>query len=303
MNEPLGDREVLCVSQFTLYGDARKGNRPSFVAAAPAGPGRAAVRALCRPSSGAQGGVFGARMAVELGERRAGDAAARRPIGHSAAPCRPRIASSPASPPSPRRSSCPTAAGPTRLREEFLAACLRVDTEGEELGEPGDIVWYPDRTWDGRTYVPATARDTAGLELFGYVSFVARRRGRASPSDFEATRRLHRGDRRGATRTGSSTSATRSSGIWRGEEGREAAMTLVWGTPLVSTRGAIVTAELADLAVDQCMLIEDRFTLLAPDDYRDDTLEVKLWTAAASEVAPRVALRGRRRGRRGRGRE
>jgi D-tyrosyl-tRNA(Tyr) deacylase len=41
MNTALGDREVLCVSQFTLYGDARRGNRPSFVAAA---PGEAAER-------------------------------------------------------------------------------------------------------------------------------------------------------------------------------------------------------------------------------------------------------------------
>ncbi|MGI8806118.1 MAG: D-aminoacyl-tRNA deacylase [Thermoleophilaceae bacterium] len=56
---------VLCVSQFTLYGDARRGNRPSYVDAAPPEEARRlyerAVAAL-----GAQGGRFGARMAVEL---------------------------------------------------------------------------------------------------------------------------------------------------------------------------------------------------------------------------------------------
>ena len=65
MNEPLGEREVLVVSQFTLYGDARKGNRPSYVAAAP-GPVAEPLYERFRARLGAQGGVFGADMAVEL---------------------------------------------------------------------------------------------------------------------------------------------------------------------------------------------------------------------------------------------
>ncbi len=65
MNEPLGDREVLCVSQFTLYGDTRRGNRPSYVAAAP-GPVAEPLYERFRARLGAQGGVFGADMAVEL---------------------------------------------------------------------------------------------------------------------------------------------------------------------------------------------------------------------------------------------
>jgi D-tyrosyl-tRNA(Tyr) deacylase len=65
MNEPLGEREVLVVSQFTLYGDTRKGNRPSYVAAA-AGELAEPLYERFRARLGARGGVFGAMMAVEL---------------------------------------------------------------------------------------------------------------------------------------------------------------------------------------------------------------------------------------------
>ena len=65
MNEPLGDREVLCVSQFTLYGDARKGNRPSYVAAARPEHAAPLYERVCE-RLGARRGVFGAAMEVEL---------------------------------------------------------------------------------------------------------------------------------------------------------------------------------------------------------------------------------------------
>jgi D-aminoacyl-tRNA deacylase len=66
MNEPLGDeRAVLCVSQFTLYGDARKGNRPAYVAAARPEQAEPLYERFC-DRLGAQRGVFGAHMDVEL---------------------------------------------------------------------------------------------------------------------------------------------------------------------------------------------------------------------------------------------
>ena len=65
MNEPLGDREVLVVSQFTLYGDARKGNRPAYVAAARPDHAEPLYERFC-DRLGARRGLFGAHMDVEL---------------------------------------------------------------------------------------------------------------------------------------------------------------------------------------------------------------------------------------------
>jgi hypothetical protein len=187
----------------------------------------------------------------------------------------------------PPQGGLPTGRWAATLQAEFLAACLRIDTEGEELGEAGEIVWYPDRTWWGRTFVPATARTSTGLELFGYVSFLPGDAGAEGadqePSEFEASADF-------TNETAEENPDWKLDlcdeviGGWRGEQGRRAAMTLVWGRPLVRG-GAVVTAELADLAVDQCALLEDRFTLLAPDDYRGDFLDIKLFSIRGEELA------------------
>jgi D-tyrosyl-tRNA(Tyr) deacylase len=65
MNEPLGEREVLCVSQFTLYGDARRGNRPSYTEAARPEVAEPLYDRFCE-RLGAAKGVFGACMGVAL---------------------------------------------------------------------------------------------------------------------------------------------------------------------------------------------------------------------------------------------
>ena len=65
MNEPLGEREILCISQFTLYGDTRKGNRPSWIEAAGGEEAEPLYDLVCE-ELGAKKGVFGAEMKVEL---------------------------------------------------------------------------------------------------------------------------------------------------------------------------------------------------------------------------------------------
>jgi hypothetical protein len=166
------------------------------------------------------------------------------------------------------------------LARHFISACGEVDTEGEEIGQPQEIRWFPDRSYCGRTYIPAVARTSENYELFGFVSFAEAEGG---PTDFQAR----------ADFTAELAEANPDwrldlnddvIGSWRGEQGKRADMTLVWGVPLISG-GAVVTAELANLAVDQCVLLEERFTLIAPDNYRSDFLEVKLWSKNGDELA------------------
>jgi hypothetical protein len=181
----------------------------------------------------------------------------------------------------PPQDSLPYGRFADTLREQFLAAVAEIDTEGEDLGEAGEIRWFPDRTFAGYTYIPATARTSTGFELFGYVAFT--RDDDGEPADFLAA----------ADFTAETSDANPDwkldlndevIGTWRGEIGKNAAMTLVWGVPLIP-RGALVTAELANLAVDQCQLIDERFTLIAPDNYRGDFIDVKLWSRSGELLA------------------
>jgi hypothetical protein len=166
------------------------------------------------------------------------------------------------------------------LKEHFLAAISELDTEGEEIGEIGELAWFPDRAFGGRTYIPAIGRTANGYDVYGFVSFAE---GAGGPSAFEA-------------RVDFSSETAENNpdwkldlneeviGRWRGEQGACAEMTLVWGVPLIPG-GVQVTAELANLAVDQCELIDERFTLIAPDNYRGDYIDVKLWDRRGQQLA------------------
>ena len=167
------------------------------------------------------------------------------------------------------------------LKGHFLAACREMDTEGEQIGEVDtEIAWYPDRSYCGRTYVPAIARTSEGFEVFGYVSFSE---GEQGPSAFDA-RADFTSELAEANPDWKLDLNDEVIGSWRGELGNSAEMTLVWGTPMIPG-GSMVTGELANLAVDQCELSDQRFTLIAPDNYRSDFLEIKLWGKNGNELA------------------
>lgn len=179
-----------------------------------------------------------------------------------------------------------------QLGTEFLRGCGGIDDRPADLGRPTDALWFPERSWGGRTFVPVTAREELGegvqrepLEFFGHVSF----------------ERLESGHPHGFLSSADFTDITAESnpdweidlnddeiGTWSWDDGRRAHMTLVWGRPLVP--GAVVaTAELAGEIVDQAPLVEDRFTLVAVDALQGDGdehfLTVRLWNARGEQVA------------------
>jgi hypothetical protein len=181
----------------------------------------------------------------------------------------------------PPQESLPYGRWADALAERFLHAAQSIETE-EDLGEPGEVSWFPDRTFGGRTYVPASSTTANGYELFGYVSFEREHEG-AEATGFHAYADWT--DETAEANPGWVLDLSDSElGTWRGPQGRRGEITLVWGVALTHN-GVVATSELGPTTTDQCALIEDRFTLVSLDSYTGDYLEVKLWGAGGGEVA------------------
>jgi hypothetical protein len=175
-----------------------------------------------------------------------------------------------------------------RLAEEFRQACEGIGDLPDGVEIPAEVEWFPERAWSGRVWVPGTARAEGRegtLELFGHVSYVLPEGGQ--PGDFRAkadfTEVLAEDNPEWQIDLNDDVI-----GRWRGENGRTGNVTLVWGRPLV--RGAVAaTAELELETVDQEVVSQERFTLIALDaleGYGDDVfMQVKLWSRRAQELA------------------
>jgi hypothetical protein len=160
------------------------------------------------------------------------------------------------------------------LGEHFAAAA-------EEDVDVESIAWFPDRTWNGRTYVPATAPSGDG-EVFGYVSYTREHEG-AQAMDFRAVADFTE-ETAAQNPDWTLDLSDEEIGHWRGPEGRRGVITLVWGVALVSN-GAVVTTELGPTTTDQCTLVDDRFTLVSLDAYTGDYIEVHLFGSRGAELA------------------
>jgi hypothetical protein len=162
------------------------------------------------------------------------------------------------------------------LGAQFAAAA----PEGTAI-EVADIAWFPERTWNGRTYVPATAAVDQG-EVFGYVSYTREHEG-AQATEFEATTDFTE-ETADQNPDWTLDLSDEEIGQWRGTEGRRGVITLVWGVALVPN-GVVATTELGPTTTDQCELVDDRFTLVSADAYTGDYVEVRLYGPRGAELA------------------
>ena len=167
------------------------------------------------------------------------------------------------------------------LVARFHEACRAIQAD-DDLGEPGAVTWFPDRTYAGRTYVPATAPTSTGFELFGYVSFTREHEG-AEATDFRVVAD-YTDETAEANPDWSLDLSDQEIAHWRGPTGRHGEIALVWGVALVPN-GAVATAELGPTTTDQCVLEDNRFTLVSLDNYTGDYLVIKLWGATGRELA------------------
>jgi hypothetical protein len=185
-----------------------------------------------------------------------------------------------------------------RLTEEFAKACSVHREEAGAALDPQSIKWFPERSWGGRVYVPATGsgaerdagedgseKEAGSIEYFGWVSFERPEDG--EPGDLRST-----ADYTDVTAEDNPDWRIDLSddviGTWRAEGERRGDITLVWGLPLV--RGAIAaTAELDGEVIDQVAVTDGRFTMVAVDavsGFGDDLyLEVKLWNRTLRPIA------------------
>jgi hypothetical protein len=189
-----------------------------------------------------------------------------------------------------------------RLTKEFADACKGHASEAGAPLDPQTVRWFPDRTWGGRAYVPATGRASlpeaggqpengeqaaapVAVEYFGWVSFE-----RSSDGEPGALR-AHADFTQVTAEDNPDWKIDLSDdviGTWRAEGDRGGDVTLVWGLPLV--RGAVaVTAELDGEVLDQAAVQDGRFTLVAVDAVRGfgDQLyvEIRLWDRTLREIA------------------
>ena len=183
-----------------------------------------------------------------------------------------------------------------RLRNEFARACAGLKVEAGSALDPMTVKWFPDRSWGGRVYVPASGRaetETVGedgeavlAEFYGWVSF-AKTDDESEPTDLKS-----RADFTDVTAEDNPDWKIDINddivGKWTTDGGRGGDVTLVWGLPLV--RGAVAaTAELDGEPIDQAPVSDGRFTLIAVDavhGFGDDLfLDVKLWDRRLRVIA------------------